>query len=230
MVFVTALIDFIVHIDAHVASIIQQFGIFVYLVVFLIILGETGLVIAPILPGDSLLFVLGTFAAQGVLNIGFLFVLLSLAAIVGDSLNYWVGSFFGERVFTKSRFVKQEHIERTKEFYRKHGGKTIIIARFMPIVRTFAPFVAGVGKMEYSRFFTYNVIGGIAWVSLFLFGGYFFGGIPFVQKNLSLFIILIVVTSFIPVFFEYLKKKLKNPNKIKSVNDFSADGLKVAGG
>lgn len=227
MVFVTALIDFILHIDTHIASIIQQFGIFTYLIVFFIILGETGLVIAPILPGDSLLFVLGTFAAQDVLNLGILFILLSLAAIAGDSLNYWVGSFFGEKVLVKSRFVKQEHIERTKEFYRKHGGKTIIIARFMPIVRTFAPFVAGVGKMEYARFFMFNVVGGIAWVGLFLFGGYFFGGIPFVQKNLSVFIILIVATSFMPVIIEYVRKKLKNSRKFKPVNDLSANSLKI---
>jgi membrane-associated protein len=200
-------IDFILHIDLYVNQILLDYGFLAYPLFFLIIFLETGLVITPFLPGDSLLFILGTFSAKGSLNIGILFVLLSIAAILGDTVNYFMGKFFGEKVF--SRFVKRSYLDKTKDFYKKYGSKTIILARFVPIIRTFAPFVAGVGKMNYSKFIVYNVIGGLAWICLFLFGGYFFGSIPLIEKNLSLVTILIIIISIIPIIIEIIKSKLK---------------------
>ena len=173
----------------------------------MIIFLETGLVITPFLPGDSLLFVLGAFSAQGTFNVLLLFILLVIAAILGDSVNYWIGNYFGEKVFANSRFFRQEHLERTKEFYRKHGGKAIVLGRFAPIIRTFVPFVAGVGKMNYPRFLTYNILGAIVWIALFLFAGYFFGNLPLVEKNLTMIIYIIVVISFIPIILEYVRHK-----------------------
>ncbi len=201
------ILDFILHFDRYIDLIIQNYGVLVYFVLFLIIFLETGLVIAPFLPGDSLIFVAGAIAARGDINIIFLFIILSSAAILGDSLNYWIGNYFGERIFTKSRLIKKEHLDKTKEFYRKHGGKTIILARFIPIIRTFAPFVAGIGKMNYKRFFLFNITGGIIWVFIFLLGGYFLGRIEFIKNNLSLVIIAIIIISVIPVIVEYLRNK-----------------------
>jgi membrane-associated protein len=201
------LIDFVLHIDKYLGILVQNYGTFTYAILFFIIFLETGLVMAPFLPGDSLLFVVGTFSAQGTFNIFLVFVLLAVAAVLGDSVNYWIGNYFGENVFAKSRLFKREYLEKTKEFYKKHGGKAIILGRFVPIIRTFVPFVAGVGKMSYSKFLTYNIAGGIAWIMFFLFAGYFFGNLPFVEKNLTLWIYVIVLMSFIPIILEYLRHK-----------------------
>jgi membrane-associated protein len=200
------LIDFILHVDVYLSLIIQNFGIFTYIILFLIILCETGLVVTPFLPGDSLLFVTGAFAAKGDLNIFVLTILLIIAAILGDSLNYFIGNRFSE-ILMKKKLVNKEYLQRTQEFYKIHGGKAIFLARFVPIIRTFAPFVAGIGQMRYSRFIGYNVLGGIVWVLLFLLAGFFFGNIPVVQENLTLVILAIVVISFIPPVLEYLKHK-----------------------
>ena len=205
---IQSLVDFVLHLDDKVGLILQDYGYFTYIIMFLIIFLETGIVIAPFLPGDSLLFVLGTFAGAGFLNILMLFFLLALAAIIGDSVNYLIGNYFGENIFKKSKLFKEEYLVKTKEFYHKYGGgETIFLARFIPIIRTFAPFVAGVGKMDYSRFLVFNIAGGISWVSLFLFGGYFFGGIPIIKENLTIVIIIIIVASIIPIFVECLRKR-----------------------
>lgn len=208
-------IDFILHLDLYLDILIQNYGSVIYLILFLIIFIETGLVVMPFLPGDSLLFIAGAFAARGDMNIFLLFITLSIAAIIGDSFNYWIGSYIGNKVFTNNRFVKKEYIDRTKEFYAKYGGKTIVLARFIPIIRTFAPFVAGIGRMEYSKFLGFNILGGLAWVGILLFGGYFFGRIQFVQDNLMKFILLIIFISIIPVIVEYLRnRKRKKANLI----------------
>ena len=203
-------IDFFLHIDKNLALIIQNYGTFTYVLLFLIIFCETGLVITPFLPGDSLIFAAGALAASGMMNVIFLFIILSLAAIIGDSINYLIGSMIGPRIFhEKNRFLKKEYLDKTQKFYEKYGGKTIIIARFIPIIRTFAPFVAGIGKMKYKKFLFYNIIGGILWVSLFLFAGYFFGSLSFVKNNFSLVIIAIIIISIIPAIIEYLRCKYK---------------------
>lgn len=203
------LIDFFLHLDKYLPLIIQSFGIWAYVIIFLVIFCETGLVITPILPGDSLLFALGAFAAQGALNIEILLISLCIAAVAGDTVNYSIGKFLGPKVFhyPDNRFFKQEYLVRTHQFYEKHGGKTIIIARFIPIIRTFAPFVAGIGTMKYLRFIGYNVVGGVAWICLFLLAGYFFGGIPAVKRNFTLVIIAIIIISVMPGFFEYWRQK-----------------------
>ena len=178
-------------------------------ILFLIVFLETGLVVAPILPGDSLLFAAGAFAALGALDVGLLFFLLVAAAILGDTLNYAIGHYLGPKVFhyEKSRFFNPDHLRKTHAFYEKYGGKTIIIARFIPIVRTFAPFVAGIGAMNYRRFLAYNVVGGFLWVAICLFAGYFFGNLPFVKKNFSLVILAIIVISVLPAVVEYLRHR-----------------------
>ncbi|MBI2044911.1 DedA family protein [Candidatus Pacearchaeota archaeon] len=202
-----AIADFLLHLDKYIGEIIQTYGVSTYLILFLIIFTETGLVIAPFLPGDSLIFIIGTFAGKGYLNVLLLFVILAGAAIIGDSVNYWIGSYFGKRFFSNSKLIKREHLQKTENFYKKYGVKTIIIARFMPILRTIAPFVAGVGKMDYKKFFIYNITGGVIWVGVFLFSGYLFGEIPFVQDNLMLIVIVIILISVIPPILEYLNKK-----------------------
>jgi membrane-associated protein len=209
MEIVYRLLDFVLHLDKHLSSLIQTYGLWTYLILFVIIFLETGLVVTPFLPGDSLLFAAGTFAAAGALNVLWLFVALSAAAILGDTVNYWIGHFIGPKVFhqKKSRFFKKEYLERTHRFYEKYGAETIIIARFVPIIRTFAPFVAGIGRMSYWRFISYNVVGGIGWVALFIFGGYFFGNIPFVKRNLSLVIIVIIIISVIPAALEFYRHR-----------------------
>ncbi len=201
------IIDGVFHVDKYLIVLVQNYGNVVYLILFLIIFIETGFVVVPFLPGDSLLFVSGTLAAAGALNVYILFMLLSIAAILGDTVNYWMGKYCGEKVF--ARWIKQEHLDRTKTFFDRHGKKTIVLARFVPIIRTFAPFVAGIGKMNYATFLSYNIIGGIAWVALFVFSGYFFGNISYVKKNLTLIIMLIIVVSFIPIVYEYIKQKRK---------------------
>ncbi|MEW6716945.1 MAG: DedA family protein [Chloroflexota bacterium] len=204
------LIDLFLHLDKHLSIVIQEFGVWTYLLLFLIIFMETGLVVTPILPGDSLLFAGGTFAGLGWLNIALLFFLLSGAAILGDTVNYWLGHYIGPRAFSGNiRFLKQEYLERTHVFYEKHGGKTIILARFIPIIRTFAPFVAGIGAMTYSKFIVYNVIGGVVWVAVFSLGGYYFGNIPFVQRNFTFVIMGIILVSLLPPFVEYIKTRLE---------------------
>jgi|SRR3989339_658964 len=200
------LIDFILHVDTYLSLIIQNFGIFTYIILFLIIFLETGLVVTPLLPGDSLLFVAGAFAAKGDLNIFILSIILILAAILGDSLNYFIGNRFSN-LLIKKKLVNKEYLQRTQEFYKIHGGKAIFLARFVPIIRTFAPFVAGIGQMRYSKFIGFNILGGFVWVLLFLLTGFFFGNIPVIQENLTLVILAIVIISFIPPVWEYIKHK-----------------------
>jgi membrane-associated protein len=206
-------VDFFLHLDRHLAEVIQSYGVWTYGLLFVIIFLETGLVVTPFLPGDSLLFAAGSFAAieaaggGHVLNIGVLFVLLATAAILGDTANYAIGHYLGPKVFhyPKSRLFNPEHLRRTHVFYERHGGKTIIIARFLPIIRTFAPFVAGIGAMSYLRFLAYNVVGGLAWVAVCLFSGYYFGSLPFVRNNFSLVILALIVIPGLPAVAEYLR-------------------------
>lgn len=204
---IKTIIDFILHIDKYLYVLIQDYGTWVYLVMFMVVFIETGLVVMPFLPGDSLLFVSGTFAAAGSLNIYILFIILSIAAIIGDTVNYWLGKYFGEKVFSK--FINKQYIEKTKHFYEKHGKKTIVLARFVPIIRTFAPFIAGIGKMNYLTFLSYNIIGGISWVGLFVFAGYLFGNLAFVKENLTIITLAIIFVSLIPAIVEYLRTKAK---------------------
>lgn len=200
MELIWSLIDFILHIDRHLSGIIQNYGTWTYLILFLIIFCETGLVVTPLLPGDSLLFAAGAFAAQGVLDPLLLMVLLSVAAIAGDTVNYWIGYHTGPRIFRKEnvRFLNREYLERTHRFYERHGGKAILLARFAPILRTFAPFVAGIGRMTYGRFVAYNVVGGVLWIGVFLFGGYFFSNLPVVEQNFTLVVVAIILISLMP--------------------------------
>ncbi len=211
MVTLTYIIDSLLHLDKYLSLLVNDYGQFVYILLFLIIFLETGLVLTPFLPGDSLLFTAGAIAAIGSLNIIWLFSLMSLAAILGDTVNYFIGHKVGNRISERGfmGFVNHEHLIKTTNFYEKHGGKTIIIARFIPIIRTFAPFVAGIGKMSYPRFLTYNIIGGILWVSLFVFMGYFFGSLPIIKENFSLVILIIILLSFVPVLIEFGKKQYK---------------------
>jgi len=203
---VKQLVDLFLHLDKHLAEVLGQYGTWTYLILFLIVFFETGLVVTPFLPGDSLLFAAGTFSALGALSPWALFGLLSAAAVLGDTANYWIGKKIGPRAFTGSvRFLKQEHLRKTEAFYEKHGRKTIILARFVPIIRTFAPFVAGVGSMNYPVFLAYNVIGGVAWVAVCVFAGYFFGNIPVVKNNFSIAILVIILISTLPLLREAWK-------------------------
>ncbi len=200
------IIDFFFHIDRYLNIIVEYCGVWSYAVLFLIIFAETGLVITPFLPGDSLLFVVGTFSAVDAFDITWASLILFAAAVIGDSVNYAIGKKIGEQVFKKdSRYFKKEYLDKTHAFYEKYGGKTIVLARFVPVIRTFAPFVAGAGRMSYGYFFSYNVIGAFLWVALFVGGGYFFGNTPFVKDNLSLVILVIVVVSVIPPAREFWK-------------------------
>jgi membrane-associated protein len=208
MELITSLIDFIVHIDDHLQEIIRNYGGLTYLILFLIVFAETGLVVTPILPGDSLLFAAGTFAALGSLDPVLLTVLLVVAAVVGDGVNYWIGHWIGPKAFSgKVPWLRQDYLKRTEAFYEKHGGKTIILARFVPIVRTFAPFVAGVGRMQYGRFLAYNVVGAVLWVTLCVTAGYFFGNLPFVRENFSLVVLGIIGVSLIPLVIEWIRQR-----------------------
>ncbi|MFI5166879.1 MAG: DedA family protein [Thermoanaerobaculales bacterium] len=202
-------IDFVLHIDVHLDQIITAYGLLTYLLLFVIVFCETGLVVTPFLPGDSLLFAVGAFAARGSLALGASLLVLAAAAIAGDTANYWIGAVVGPKVFHREnvRFLNRKHLERARAFYERYGGKTIVIARFVPIVRTFAPFVAGIGKMTYGRFLAYNVAGGLAWVLLLVFGGFYFGNIPIVRRNFSLVIIAIIVISMMPALIEVIRQR-----------------------
>lgn len=203
------LIDIFLNLDKYLPQIIEAVGVWSYVIVFVVVFCETGLVVTPVLPGDSLLFALGALAALGALHIEALIIVLSIAGIAGDSVNYAIGHYIGPKVFhyEGSRFFKREYLIKTHAFYERHGGKTIIIARFMPIIRTFAPFVAGVGAMSYGKFIVYNIIGGISWVCAFLLGGYFFGNIPSVKRNFTMVIMAIVIISVLPGFIAYARQK-----------------------
>ena len=203
------LIDYVLHVDRHLGVLIHDYGAWTYAILFLIIFLETGLVVTPFLPGDSLLFATGALAAVGELSIPLLWLLLSAAAVLGDSANYYIGSRLSEPVLQgRVRFVKRQHLERTHEFFEKYGGKTILLARFVPIVRTYAPFVAGAGRMHYARFLAFNLSGGVLWVSLFLLGGYFFGNIRLVKENFGLVVIGIIVVSVLPAVYELARHRL----------------------
>lgn len=210
MEIIKTVISFILHIDTHLGEIISNYGVLSYLFLFLIIFAETGFVFVPFLPGDSLLFAAGAFAAIGSFNLPFVLAILFIAAFLGDTANYWVGHFFGQKIIDSKNipFINQKHIDETQEFYEKHGGKTIFLARFVPIVRTFAPFVAGVGKMHYGDFIKYNLAGGFVWVFGFTLLGYFFGNIEFVKHNFSVVVIAIVLLSVAPMVYEVIKSKI----------------------
>lgn len=217
MSFINQFIDIILHLDKYLGVLISNYGLATYLILFLIIFLETGLVVTPILPGDSLIFAAAAFAATGALNIGILLVVLAVAAILGDTSNYEIGRHIGQKLINRenSRFIKKEYIEKTNAYYDKYGGKTIVIARFIPIVRTFAPFVAGIGKMNYKHFITFNAIGGALWVCIVAALGFFFGNIPFVAKNFSVVIIAIIFISVLPGVISILKAKLSNNKNVQ---------------
>ena len=207
-----SVIDLFLHLDQHLSRIIADYGVWTHLILFAIIFAETGLVVAPLLPGDSLLFAAGTFAALGSLDLWLLVVLLTAAAILGDTVNYWVGAWVGPRAFSGNvRFLRKDYLDRTHAFYEKHGGKTVILARFVPIIRTFAPFVAGVGAMSYPKFITYNVVGAVLWVGLFVPAGCFFGNIPAVRKNFTLVILAIIALSVLPIALEAIRGRRSRP-------------------
>ncbi len=213
MQFLRAAFDFLLHIDVHLSAIIRDYGVWTYGLLFLTIFCETGLVILPFLPGDSLLFAAGSFAGLGVLNPWALFGGLVAAAILGDNLNYWVGRHIGPRAFSgRVRFLRLEYLERTRAFFARHGGRTIVLARFVPIIRTFTPFVAGVGQMSYPRFLAYDIGGGLLWVGLFVWAGYFFGNIELVRKNFTVVILMIVAVSVLPIVIEAVRGKLRRGN------------------
>ncbi|WP_041584601.1 DedA family protein [Syntrophus aciditrophicus] len=202
-------IDFFIHLDRYLQLLISNFGIWTYVIIFLIIFCETGLVVTPFLPGDSLLFGLGALAATGALEVELLLMAIPVAAVAGDNVNYTLGKFIGPRVFhqEKSRFFKKEYLDRTHRFYERYGGKTIIIARFVPIVRTFSPFVAGIGQMAYPRFLAYSVSGGLAWVAFFILGGFYFGNLPLIKENFTLVILAIIGISIMPGLFEFVRRR-----------------------
>ncbi|MCI0485246.1 MAG: DedA family protein [Blastocatellia bacterium] len=213
MEWISYFVDLFLHLDRHLNEVIQDYGLWTYLILFLIIFCETGLVVTPLLPGDSLLFAAGALAASegSPLDVNLLFILLTVGAILGDTVNYWIGAWVGPKIFYKEkvRFFKKEYLERTHRFYEKYGGKTIIMARFVPIIRTFAPFVAGIGSMTYWRFILYNITGGIAWVAICIYSGYLFGNIPIVKSNFSIVILVIVFISILPGLIEYGKHRFR---------------------
>ncbi|MEW6314657.1 MAG: DedA family protein [Pseudomonadota bacterium] len=210
----SSLLDLLLHLDQHLLAMTQDYGTWVYLILFLIVFAETGLVIMPFLPGDSLLFVAGTLAASGALNIETMAILLAAASFSGDNINYWIGRYLGPKVFTRkdSRLLNRVYLEKTHAFYEHHGGKTILFARFLPIIRTFAPFVAGVGSMTYRRFLLYSACGSAAWIATFVGGGYYFGNLPIVKQNLTAFVLLIIVATVLPGFITFIRHKLRSPS------------------
>jgi membrane-associated protein len=223
MELIQSLFSLFLHLDEYLGQIIEQYDTWTYLFLFLVIFMETGLVVTPFLPGDSLLFAAGTFASPALgspLNIWVLLVTLTFAAILGDTVNYWIGHTIGPRAFSGNiHFLKKEHLDRTHQFFEKYGGKTIILARFVPIVRTFAPFVAGVGEMTYGRFLTYNVVGGVLWVFVFTLAGYFFGNLPFVKDNFSVIVIAIILISVTPAIYEFVKARLEKSAKKEEISE-----------
>jgi membrane-associated protein len=211
MELVKYLFDLFLHLDVHLNEIITQYGTLTYVILFIVIFCETGLVVTPFLPGDSLIFAAATFAAKGSFNINYLFLTLTAASVLGDTTNYWIGHFIGPKIFHKEnvRFLKKEYLERTHKFYEKYGGKTVIFARFIPIIRTFAPFVAGIGSMTYSKFIVYIIIGAAAWVGIFAYGGFYFGNIDFIKNNFSIVIIAVIFISLLPGIIGYFSHKGK---------------------
>jgi membrane-associated protein len=205
----TSFIDIVLHLDVHLLTIMQAYGMWIYAILFMIIFCETGLVVMPFLPGDSLLFVVGALCGVGALEIQLVLPLLMAASFLGDSTNYWIGRLVGMRLVKRanSRFLKHEHLEKTHTFYKKHGGKAILFARFLPIVRTFAPFVAGIGLMRYRIFMLFSALGSVAWISLFILGGYFLGNIPVVKENLTLMVVIVIVISFLPALREFIRHR-----------------------
>lgn len=205
-------LNIVLHLDAHLLVLVQEYGMWVYAILFFIIFAETGLVITPFLPGDSLLFVIGALCGMGALELQIAMPLLMFAAVSGDNTNYWIGRLIGLRVLNRAspRFIKHEHLEKTQMFYAKHGGKTIIFARFLPVIRTFAPFVAGIGTMNYRLFMSFSALGSVAWIGSLTLAGYFFGNIPIIKDNLTLMVIVIVLISFIPAILEYLKHRRRS--------------------
>lgn len=217
MEIVLKFVDIVLNVDKYLVNIVSQYGSETYVILFLIIFLETGIVIAPFLPGDSLLFAAGMISANSELDILSLFIILSLAAIIGDSVNYSVGKYFGMKIKNEKNipFIKPEHVEKTEKFYEKYGNKTIVFARFVPILRTMAPFFAGFGSLNYANFIFYNITGGLFWVGLFLFGGYYLGNVQIIKDNFSIAIILIILLSLTPGVLEYLREKYKKPEEIK---------------
>lgn len=211
MELLTAFIDIVLHLDQHLLALTQTYGTWIYLILFLIIFCETGLVVTPFLPGDSLLFVAGALSATGALELQVLALLLIAASFMGDNTNYWIGRFIGPKAFARenSLLLNRGHLEKTQRFYETHGGKTVLLARFLPIIRTFAPFVAGVGSMNYRRFITFSIVGGVAWVGSLTLSGYFFGNIPLVKQNLTLVILAIIIVSLLPGAIGYLRHRLQ---------------------
>lgn len=220
MEFITTLVDLVLHLDVHLLTLTQQYGIWIYAILFLIIFSETGLVVAPFLPGDSLLFVAGALCGMGSLELGLLAPLLMVAAFSGDNTNYWIGRLIGVRLVrhANGRFFKREHLEKTHAFYEKHGGKTILFARFLPVVRTFAPFVAGIAMMNYRLFLTFSALGSIVWISFFTVGGYFFGNIPIIKNNLTVMVLVIVFVSILPALIEFIRHRKRKNNQRKDNN------------
>ena len=206
---IQSFVDIVLHLDVHLSHLVTQYGLATYGILFFIIFAETGLVITPFLPGDSLLFAAGAIAALGAFRIEYILVLLSTAAILGDTVNYWIGHFFGQAIVNNPKvpFINQEHIDKTEKFYKKYGGKTIILACFVPIIRTFAPFVAGVARMNYKQFISFNAIGGLLWISLFTLAGFFFGNFPFVKENFHYVVFVIIGLSLVPIVYEYIQHK-----------------------
>jgi membrane-associated protein len=216
----TRFFELFLHLGEHLQGIFQNYGAWTYLLLFLIIFCETGLVMTPVLPGDSLLFAIGTFSANGSLKAGWAFFILSAAAVAGDTANYWIGYFAGPKVFHKEkvRFLNKKYLDRTHQFYEKYGGKTIILARFVPIVRTFAPFVAGIGRMTYRNFVTYNILGGVAWIAIFVFAGFYFGTLPFVKDHFTLIIYLIIAVSILPGVIEFFRQHNRPNRKFANIH------------
>jgi membrane-associated protein len=209
MELLSSFIDIVLHLDAHLLVLVQQYGMWVYAILFAIIFSETGLVVAPFLPGDSLLFVIGALCGMGSLELQVAMPLLILAAFMGDNTNYWIGRLLGLRLLNhpNQRWIKHEHLEKTHAFYARHGGKTVIFARFLPIIRTFAPFVAGIGTMNYRLYLIFSILGGVAWIGSLTLAGYFFGNIPVIKDNLTLMILVIVFISFVPAILEFIKHR-----------------------
>lgn len=211
MEWLTSLLDLVMHLDTHLLALSQEYGVWIYAILFLIIFGETGLVVLPFLPGDSLLFVAGALAAAGALDITYVIPLLMLAAFLGDNCNYWIGREVGGRMIRhgSSHLIKRDHLDRTHAFYKKHGGKTILFARFLPIIRTFAPFVAGIARMDYRVFLLFSALGGLFWINIFTLGGYFLGNIPFIKQNLTILVLGIIVITLVPAMLEFIRHRLK---------------------